>query len=1504
MSESDQTSKDSSSRVEPTVLQSGIQLNSSHLQPTSDNTFVPICPHKLNGHNYLQWSQSMKMFLSGRSRDDYLTGNIVPPLSTDPLYRSWRAENNQVMSWLINSMNPEISENFLLYTTAKDIWDAVRETFSNTDNTSEIFHVESLIHDIRQGDKSVTIYFTTLQRYWQQVDLYEAHEWKCPEDSLYFKKFFEKKRIFKFLMGLDQSLDEVRGRILSTKPLPSLREVFSEVRREESRKQVMMGKLEPSPHYDNSAFVASDSTALASRSSDFRPRRGRPWCEHCKKPGHYKETCWKLHGKPADRKPSRTDRDSRAHSIISDTTQTQTTHFTKDQMDILQKLFSKANMSSEVVSQPSFSQALHVSHSPTTSWIVDSGASDHMTGDKSLFSTYTSCQVNQTVRIANGSRSHVAGIGTICISEKLTLYSVLYVPDLDCNLISVSKLNRDHHCETKFFAKYCVFQDLASGKMIGSADYCAGLYLLKVHHSIKKSISSFQCQSTQSSESISQSNSDSTIMLWHYRLGHPNFMYLKKLFPSLFINKNARLYQCETCQFAKHTRTTYSPRPYKPTTPFSLIHGDIWGPSRIPNVSGARWFLLLVDDHTRLSWLFLMKDKSETTQIFKNFHSMIQNQFKTSIQVLKTDNARDFFNFILGTYLQSNGIVHQSSCVDTPQQNGVVERKNRHILEVARALLFQTHVPKQFWGEAVLTATFLINRMPSRVLNYHSPVQLLTKLFPNTHLITQIPLKMFGCTAFVHVHSHNRNKLDKRALRCILIGYSTNKKGYKCFSPDTKKTYHTMDVTFFENKPFFSSSTVGGETVVKDSELNWDWDFLIEPHLISNQSNTFPSISSSIPSSTSNLHWPANSNPIIPNIPSQVDNNTSPKPSSPQSIVYPKHLNLPDDEIQVYTRRRPVQQPAQNQQSQDSTPKQVYPEITQGETQTNLELGGGVTTDSVPDINLPIALRKGTRSCTQHPIKNFVSYSKLSQRLRTCVSTLDNVQIPKTVFEAFEIPEWKAAALDEYQALQKNGTWELTTLPPGKRTVGCKWIFSVKQKPDGSIDRYKARLVAKGYSQTYGIDYQETFAPVAKLNTVNALLSVAANLDWPLYQHDVKNAFLNGDLSEEVYMDIPPGFKTNLTEGKVCKLRKTIYGLRQSPRTWFEKFTKVLKRDKYIQSQADDTLFIKHFDHGKVAMLIVYVDDIVLTGNHDEEIKRLKCLLSKEFEIKDLGHLRYFLGMEVARSKQGISVSQRKYALDLLNETGMSGCRPAETPMDPNTKLKLRTEEPAADLGRYQRLVGKLIYLTHTRPDISFAVSIVSQFLSNPSEDHLEAVYRILRYIKRDPGKGLLFTKSLSRDLEVYTDADWAGSPIDRRSMSGYCSYLWGNLVTWRSKKQQVVARSSAEAELRALAQGVCEGIWLRRLMRELRVKYSGSINMMCDSQSAIAIAKNPVHHDRTKHIEIDKHFINEKIEDKTITLSYVPSRFQTADILTKALFRPNFIQLISKLGLKSIYNS
>ena len=436
--------------------------------------------------------------------------------------------------------------------------------------------------------------------------------------------------------------------------------------------------------------------------------------------------------------------------------------------------------------------------------------------------------------------------------------------------------------------------------------------------------------------------------------------------------------------------------------------------------------------------------------------------------------------------------------------------------------------------------------------------------------------------------------------------------------------------------------------------------------------------------------------------------------------------------------------------------------------------------------------------------------------------------------------------------MAKNGTWEITDLPRGKKPVRCKWIFTVKYKAYGNVDRYKARLVAKGFTQSYGIDYQETFSPLAQLNTVRVLLSLAINLNWSLHQLDVKNAFLNGDLEEEVYMHIPVGLKTTSNFNEVSILQKSLYGLKQSPRAWFERFTKVVKGYGFVQCQSDHTLFVKHFSEGKLAIIIVYMDNIILTVNHEEKIDLLKKLLTKEFEIKDLGNLKYFLIMEIARSKKGIAVSQLKYVLDLLNEIRKLGCKPVETPMDTTIKLEESDGSAPIDKGRYQRLVGKLVYLSHIRPDIGFFVSMVSQFMNNPTEKHMTVVTRILRYLKMTPGKGLFFQRIAKKEIEVFSYIDWAGSVTDRRLTSGYCSLVWGNLVTWRSKKQSVVSRSNAEAESRAMAQGIYEGIWLNRLLKELRVPLKHPIVLYCDNQAAIGIAKNPVHHNQIKHVGID----------------------------------------------------
>ncbi|KAK0585152.1 hypothetical protein LWI29_024002 [Acer saccharum] len=385
-------------------------------------------------------------------------------------------------------------------------------------------------------------------------------------------------------------------------------------------------------------------------------------------------------------------------------------------------------------------------------------------------------------------------------------------------------------------------------------------------------------------------------------------------------------------------------------------------------------------------------------------------------------------------------------------------------------------------------------------------------------------------------------------------------------------------------------------------------------------------------------------------------------------------------------------------------------------------------------------------------------------------------------------------------------------------------------------------------------------------------------------------------------MELPPGSESQT--GKVCKLKRALYGLKQSPRAWFGRFSTSMRRFGYHQSNSDHTLFFKR-KGDKITILIVYVDDMIVTGNDDLEMTALQGYLATEFEMKDLGLLRYFLGIEVARSKHGIFLSQRKYVLDLLTETGMLASKPADTPMDQNHKLCECADHPdqtPTNKERYQRLVGKLIYLSHTRPDIAYAVSVVSQFMHAPTESHMNAVLRILRYLKGAPGKGLIFSRHEHLGIEGYTDADWAGNASDRRSTSGYFTFVGDNLVTWRSKKQTVVSRSSAEAEFRGIAQGITELLWLKNLLGDLGFHPKDSMKLYCDNKASAQIANNPIQHDRTKHVEIDRFFIKEKLEEKIIELPHVPSKDQLADILTKAINRRNFHDSISKLGMSDIY--
>jgi hypothetical protein len=316
----------------------------------------------------------------------------------------------------------------------------------------------------------------------------------------------------------------------------------------------------------------------------------------------------------------------------------------------------------------------------------------------------------------------------------------------------------------------------------------------------------------------------------------------------------------------------------------------------------------------------------------------------------------------------------------------------------------------------------------------------------------------------------------------------------------------------------------------------------------------------------------------------------------------------------------------------------------------------------------------------------------------------------------------------------------------------------------------------------------------------------------------------------------------------------------------------------------------------------VYVDDIVLTGDSLAELQFVKTQLNEAFGIKDLGVIKFFLGLEVAHSEQGVTLCQRKYCLDLLTTTGTLGCKPSSVPMDPSNRLHDADSELYEQVSEYRALVGKLLYLTSTRPDIAFPVQQLSQFLDKPTTSHFKAAQKVLRYLKGTPGLGLFFPRNSSLQLLGFSDADWGGCPDSRRSITGYCFFIGNSLICWRSKKQLTVSKSSSEAEYRALASATCELQWITFLLTDLKIQCDKLPALYCDSQSALHIASNPVFHERTKHLDIDCHIVRERLQGGLMKLMPISGYDQTADILTKALHPANFHRFISKLGLLNIF--
>jgi hypothetical protein len=503
---------------------------------------------------------------------------------------------------------------------------------------------------------------------------------------------------------------------------------------------------------------------------------------------------------------------------------------------------------------------------------------------------------------------------------------------------------------------------------------------------------------------------------------------------------------------------------------------------------------------------------------------------------------------------------------------------------------------------------------------------------------------------------------------------------------------------------------------------------------------------------------------------------------------------------------------------------------------------------------------------------------------------------PSNYQEAAQHQVWRDAMVEEYTSIMQNDVWEVVPRPTDRAVVGSRWIYKIKHGADGSIEKYKARFVAKGFSQKEGIDYEETFAPVARYTSIRAIISFAAQMGWQIHQMDVKTAFLNGVLKEEVYIEQPEGFVTHSKETHVCRLKRALYGLKQAPRAWYERIDTYLQNMGFVKSEADANLYYLVVG-GEVLILVLYVDDLFLTGSLGliEECKRD---LAAEFEMKDLGLMHYFLGMEVWQTDGEIFLGQGKYCIEILKRFGMEDCKAMSTPMITNWRKVDTSKEKDIDPTLYRQLIGSLMYLVNTRPDIAFAVNSLSQFMMEPKRVHWTAAKHVLRYLRGTVEYGIRYVRGEGIRLIGYTDADWAGSPTDKRSTSGCCFNLGSGVVSWFSRKQKSVALSSTEAEYIAASMATCEAIWLRKLLVALFGQRVETTVIHCDNQSCIKLSENPVFHDRSKHIDIRYHFIRDCVQRGVVQLQYIPTEEQVADILTKALGKAKFIFFRDQLGV------
>jgi hypothetical protein len=963
-----------------------------------------------------------------------------------------------------------------------------------------------------------------------------------------------------------------------------------------------------------------------------------------------------------------------------------------------------------------------------TLWIIDSGASIHMSMHKNILYNFRSSN-GQSVTVSNGISIPIKGFGELAFQiadttnkiHNIKLLTVAYVPDLTVNLISIPAITRAYNASAIFTENFCILSKDNVKIILG-----------------KNENSSYNMSIAHASTTLNM-QSNSCIHDLHKRLCHKNLNHIKNVkdILKLDITKCNCSNDCISCIRSKMTRKSFPQESTKPQNPRDVIASDVCGDFKTKSLGGAYYYITFNCIATGYTEVKAIKHKSDSKREIINFMERCFNQFGSYPKIFRSDRGGEYVDSELQEYLESKGIRIELTVADSPQQNGISERKNRTFLDAVRALLLERNLPEYLWAEALNHANNTFNSIP-KLNETISPKE---KYFGKPMTTEFIE---FGAPIIFKLNTKNISKLKPRGEIGIFVGIDDKSKGYRIYSQG--KVQIRRDVKFLQSEP---------QRKIDQTIFNPD------------KSNDF---------------------------------------AKPEFIP-----------------RR----------------------------------------------------------------------SKRLQTKESVMLTTQNYE-PRTYKQAVECKEkdkWIAAMKEEIDSITKNKTWSPVDLPKGSHSIGSKWVFKIKYKENGEIDRYKARLVAQGFTQIFGEDYDEVFAPVARSTSFRILLTVAGKLGLVVEQYDVVTAFLNGTIDEDIYIRPPKGFSS---ESKVFKLHKSLYGLKQSARKWNEAMHNCLNKLGFAQSKLDNCLY-KCTTDNDVCYLVIHVDDFLVVAKHPETIKTLTDKISQTFELKRLGNASQFLGISINRRKNGMfEINQSHYIKKIASILEVDESRGSLYPMDPGYfKLDGNFLE---DNKKFRQIIGMLLYIsTNTRPDISASVSILAQRVSKPRDVDLRESIRIVKYLMKtndhslilgahSPESSKLFADNSSQPLITFTDANWAEERFNRKSTGGFICQLYGSTICWSSRKQDVVSISTTESEYYALAEAIRESIWLRNLLLFFDIKIESPIPLFIDSQSCINMVTNEKFSNRTKYIDVRYHFAKDAVRNQIVQLKYVPTYDNVADMLTKPL--------------------